>query len=168
TADRIERVLYGQRISGVVRFQPEQSVVLEAPSADDEDGTCCRRETREGEERPDAARQKRPNVADGDAAPGQHRPRRCGLTGARIELARYVISSGERLVCAQRIFGVVRVVDLPAGGGGRSYLVERELEQDGYDALKALVAEYLRVAGRLDAVPMSTSALCADASPDFA
>ena len=37
----------------------------------------------------------------------------------------------------------VRVTDVPAQPGGRAYLVERELEQDGYDALLALVADYL-------------------------
>ena len=40
----------------------------------------------------------------------------------------------------------VRVTDVPAHGRGRAYLVERELEQDGYDALKALVSDYLEQA----------------------
>jgi hypothetical protein len=53
--------------------------------------------------------------------------------------------------------GVVRVTDVPAAGDGRAYLVERELEQDGYSALEALVADYLRQARRLDAVPMTAS-----------
>ncbi len=154
-----ERILYGQRIDGIVRFLPDQRVVLESPSANDEDGRCCPRETLEYEGRPDAARQKRRNDADEEEAPNEHRPRRCGLTGDRVELARYVITAGERMVCGQRIFGVVRVVDLPVAGGGRSYLVERELEQDGYGALEALVADYLDVAQRLDTVPMSTSIL---------
>ena len=64
--------------------------------------------------------------------------------GERIELGRYRISSGERVIVGQRVNGVVRVSDLPAEGrSGRSYLIERGLEQDGYAALKALVAHYI-------------------------
>jgi hypothetical protein len=37
----------------------------------------------------------------------------------------------------------VRVTDVAAHGHGRAYLVERGLEQDGYSALKSLVADYL-------------------------
>jgi hypothetical protein len=62
--------------------------------------------------------------------------------GERTELARYHVSSGERVLYGQRINGCVRITDRPACGPGRSYLVERELEQDGYSALKALVADY--------------------------
>ena len=79
--------------------------------------------------------------------------------GERVELARYSISGGERVLYGQRIAGVVRVTDRHAAGtAGRSYLVERELEQDGpgaHAALKALVADYLEQACRLDRVPMS-------------
>jgi len=35
----------------------------------------------------------------------------------------------------------VRVTDVPADGRGRGYLVERKLEQGGYDALQALLAD---------------------------
>jgi hypothetical protein len=79
--------------------------------------------------------------------------------GERTELARYTIGSGERVLYGQRVDGVVRVTDVPASGGGRAYLVERELEQDGYDALRALVADYVGQAGRLDDVPMAVSPL---------
>jgi hypothetical protein len=79
--------------------------------------------------------------------------------GERTELARYTISSGERVLYGQRVDGVVRVTDVPAAGGGRAYLVERELEQDGYDALTALVADYVDQAALLDDVPMAVSPL---------
>jgi hypothetical protein len=49
---------------------------------------------------------------------------------------------------------VVRVTDVPVGKG-RTYLVERELELDGCVALKALIADYLRQADWVDAVPMA-------------
>ena len=74
--------------------------------------------------------------------------------GERVELACYRISAGERVLYGQRIDGVVRVTDRPANGPGGSYLVERELEQDGNSALKALVADYLAQASAHDEVPM--------------
>ncbi|MDQ6807384.1 MAG: hypothetical protein M3065_21085, partial [Actinomycetota bacterium] len=45
---------------------------------------------------------------------------------------------------------------LPARGRGRAYLVERELEQDGNAALHALIADYVAVAERLQAIPMAS------------
>ena len=39
-----ERVLYGQRVNGVVRFQPGRGVVLVASSCRSEDGRCRPRE----------------------------------------------------------------------------------------------------------------------------
>jgi hypothetical protein len=79
--------------------------------------------------------------------------------GEHVELARYTVSVGERILYGQRIDGVVRITDRPADGHGRSYLVERALELDGYGALKALVADYLAQARELDAVPMARSLL---------
>lgn len=76
--------------------------------------------------------------------------------GERTELGRYTVSSGERVIYGQRINGVVRITDRPVSGAGRSYLVERELEVDGYSALKALVSEYIEQAGELDAIPMAS------------
>jgi hypothetical protein len=74
--------------------------------------------------------------------------------GERVELARYTISAGERVLYGQRVNGVVRIIDRPARGRGRAYLVERELEQDGNAALKALVRDYLAQASAHDEVPM--------------
>ena len=79
--------------------------------------------------------------------------------GERVELGRYRVSSGERVLYGQRVNGVVRVTDVPARGRSRAYLVERELEQDGYDALQALVADYLDQAALLEDVPMAVSPL---------
>jgi hypothetical protein len=55
--------------------------------------------------------------------------------------------------------GVVRLSDVPASPGGRSYLVERGLEQDGNSALNALIADYLQQAQMLAEVPMAVSPL---------
>ncbi|MGZ6575496.1 MAG: hypothetical protein ACXVFQ_21070 [Solirubrobacteraceae bacterium] len=79
--------------------------------------------------------------------------------GERVELARYTVAVGERILYGQRVDGVVRVTDVPAQGRGRAYLVERELERDGYDAVKALVADYLQQARLLEDVPMAVSPL---------
>ena len=72
-------------------------------------------------------------------------------TGAPVELARYRISSGERIIRGQRILGVVRVSDIPADGRGRRYLIERELAS--MDELQALVDDYLEQAEIWDAIP---------------
>jgi hypothetical protein len=48
-------------------------------------------------------------------------------TNERVELARYTIAAGERVIYGQRALGVVRLVDVPAFGRGRRYLIEREL-----------------------------------------
>jgi hypothetical protein len=77
--------------------------------------------------------------------------------GELTELARYSVSGRERVVYGQRINGRVRITDRPASGAGRSYLVERELEQDGYSALKALVADYTQQARALGEIPMASS-----------
>jgi hypothetical protein len=74
--------------------------------------------------------------------------------GTRIELGRYTIQSGERILYGQRVDGVVRVTDRPADGAGRSFLVERGLEEDGNAALQALIADYLSQAIADQEVPM--------------
>ena len=79
--------------------------------------------------------------------------------GQRTELARYTVAGGERVLYGQRVDGVVRVTDRPAQPGGRSYLVERELERDGNGALDALVVDYLAQAQKLATVPMSVAPL---------
>lgn len=98
-----------------------------------------------------------------------HVERKAGRTGHRVELARYTTGDGgERVLYGQRVDGVVRVTDVPASGPGRAYLVERGLEQDGYDAVKALVADYLQQAELLAAVPMAVSPLETEASDEVA
>jgi hypothetical protein len=77
--------------------------------------------------------------------------------GERTELARYSVSAGERVIYGQRINGCVRITDCPSSAGGRSFLIERELERDGLSALKALVVDYAEQARRLDDVPMASS-----------
>ena len=78
--------------------------------------------------------------------------------GERVELGRYRVPAGERILYGQRVDGVVRVTDVPAQGRGRAYLVERELERDGHAALLALVGDYINQAELHGAVPMTAPA----------
>ena len=81
-----------------------------------------------------------------------------GRAGARVELARYSVAGSDRVLFGQRVDGVVRVTDVPLQAGGRAYLVERGLEEEGPNAnaaLQALIVDYLRQASVLGLVPMS-------------
>lgn len=80
--------------------------------------------------------------------------------GERVELGRYTVpGAGERIIYGQRVDGVVRLVDVPAAGQDRAYLIERELEVDGNDALNALVVDYLEQARIHQQIPMAESPL---------
>ena len=80
----------------------------------------------------------------------------------QVRLASYQLTGGRRILCGQRINGVVRVTDRPAEGSGRSYLVRHIDEDDGFTALHALVIDYTREAGQLDEIPIAAAiARCA-------
>jgi hypothetical protein len=70
------------------------------------------------------------------------------VTGKRVELGRYTITLGERVIWGQRVDDIVRVTDRPATGAGRSYLVDRGLTSKA--ELEALVADYIEVSVRRD------------------
>ena len=78
---------------------------------------------------------------------------RVGQTNARVELARYTIGAGERVIYGQRVLGVVRLVDAPADGNGRRFIIERELTVMA--ELEAIVADYLEQAAAWDLIPAS-------------
>ena len=78
------------------------------------------------------------------------------VTNDRVELARYTISTGERVVYGQRVLGVVRLVDHPAHGRGRRYVIERELTV--LAELEAIVADYLEQAAIWDTIPAAGTA----------
>jgi hypothetical protein len=73
------------------------------------------------------------------------------VTNDRVELGRYTISAGERMVYGQRVLGVVRLVDHPARGRGRRYVIERGLTVMA--ELEAIVADYLEQAATWDTIP---------------
>ena len=77
--------------------------------------------------------------------------RRARETNERVELARYTISAGERVIHGQRILGVVRLADNPASGEGRRYVIERELTS--MTELEAIVTDYLQQAQTWDVIP---------------
>lgn len=72
-------------------------------------------------------------------------------TNPPVQLGRYSVPAGDRVIYGQRILGVVRLTDTPADGPGRRYLIERELHTS--DELRALLADYLHQADRLKAIP---------------
>ena len=76
---------------------------------------------------------------------------RAGATSKPVELARYSVTAGERVVHGKRVLGVVRLVDDPASGEGRHYVIERELTSMA--ELEAIVADYLQQAAVWNAVP---------------
>lgn len=86
-----------------------------------------------------------------------------GQTNPPVELARYRISDGERVLKGQRVMGVVRVVDAPADGRGRRYVVERELTSKL--ELEAIVADYLEQAARWDLVPATRNPIDVPEAP---
>ena len=69
-------------------------------------------------------------------------------TGERVELGRYEITAGPRILFGQRVDGVVRVTDKPATSRGRSFLVERGLTSN--TELEAIVADYISESERRD------------------
>jgi hypothetical protein len=87
------------------------------------------------------------------------RTERQARAGERTELARYEVGGEERVVYGQRIAGCVTLTDRPASGSGRSFLIERGLEHDGYSALQALVDDYTQQARELEEIPMASSIL---------
>ena len=86
--------------------------------------------------------------------------RRGAQTNARVELARYRLGAGERVIYGQRVLGVVRLVDAPADGKGRRFIIERELT--AMAELEAIVADYLEQAARWQTIPAAGPCFLAD------
>jgi hypothetical protein len=76
-----------------------------------------------------------------------------------LELARYRVSSGERVLYSTRAGERLCVFDAPVQPGGARYPVEELGGDEAPDALGALIADYLAKAKELDDVPMAASAL---------
>ncbi len=91
--------------------------------------------------------------------PASHPPLPMIRAGQPTELARYTVSSAERVLHGQQSDGRVSVTDSPACGGGRSYLIESDLELDDEGQLVALVADYIAQARELGEIPMASSAV---------
>jgi hypothetical protein len=93
------------------------------------------------------------------ALPATARTLSGGACELGYELGRYTVAgAGQRVLCGRRVDGEAIVIDAPTSSEGRVYLVERGVEQDGYPALKALVADYIQIATALGRIPMATSA----------
>jgi hypothetical protein len=81
----------------------------------------------------------------------------------RVAIARYEVEEGVRLLIAvgrrdsRGDVAIDQIVDGPESGGGRSYLVESNIQPG--DHLRSLVADYKRQAAELGHCPMSAEAL---------
>jgi hypothetical protein len=76
---------------------------------------------------------------------------RVGATSGGVEVGCYRVRAGERVVRGKRVLGVVRLVDNPASGEGRHYVIERELTSMA--ELDAILADYLGQAAAWDVIP---------------
>ncbi len=83
-----------------------------------------------------------------------------GATNPAVELARYTITAGQRVIQGQRVLGTVRLVDRPANGHGRRYVIERELTVMA--ELEAIVEDYLDQAARWQVIPAAGPCYMAD------
>jgi hypothetical protein len=81
------------------------------------------------------------------------------LHGSEVQLLRYRVSAGERLLVGERRGECVHVTDRPARGAGQRYAVEELDSCEGLAALRALVEDYKARAQELDQIPMATGAL---------
>lgn len=73
------------------------------------------------------------------------------------ELARYRTSTGERVLSGWPRGGGVEVVDRPAEGRARGYVVDRGFRCP--EQLQAFIGDYVNQARRLDACPMGAEAI---------
>jgi hypothetical protein len=92
-------------------------------------------------------------------------PAERGATNKRVELARYTIGAGERVIFGQRVLGVVRLVEVPADGHGRRYIIERELTVMA--ELEAIVQDYLDQAARWQVIPAAGPCYLADRTDEL-
>jgi hypothetical protein len=86
------------------------------------------------------------------------------ITPEGTEIRRYRVSSGSRVVMGYATSAGVTVTDRPVTGPGRVYLVDRGFLDLHH--LLLVVTDYVACALRLDACPMSRSALDADLDGD--
>jgi hypothetical protein len=79
--------------------------------------------------------------------------------GPRVELARYVVAEGERVLQGQRIDGVVHVFDIPADeeSDARIHVVERGVESQV--ALDGIIVDYVARSVQYDRPAMSVNVL---------
>jgi len=92
--------------------------------------------------------------------PDSARMTRDGADGLGYELGRYTVPAGARVLCGRRVNNVAIVIDAPLGSEGRVYLVERDVEPDGYFALRALITVTWRPRGPPAGSPWPRASKC--------
>jgi hypothetical protein len=88
-----------------------------------------------------------------------------GATNERVELGRYTIAAGERVIYGQRVLGVVRLLDVPGDGHGRRYVCERDLTLMA--ELEAIVEDYLDQVARWGVIPAAGPCSLADRTEEL-
>lgn len=80
-----------------------------------------------------------------------------GASGEPMELGRYETRAAEkRALYGIRVHGRPRIIDAAAEGIGRIYTVQLDLDnEDGYSAIKGIVAAYIADAEQLGRPPMA-------------
>src|SRR5205085_11643012 len=68
---------------------------------------------------------------------------RTGATNEPVELGRYTLAAGERVVQGQRVLGVVRLIDIPATGDGRPWTTRSEEHTSELQSQSNLVCRLL-------------------------
>ena len=79
------------------------------------------------------------------------------IAAAGTELARYRVTSGERVLMGWRHPNGVEVTDRPVAGRHRAFVVDRGFRC--FEQLAAFVGDYVDQAVRIDACPMSGEAI---------
>ena len=87
------------------------------------------------------------------------RPARSPGRAGPLELARYTVAGEERVLALEQSRGTAAIEDRPAAGGGRVYVVERDVQGEPRSSLQALLVEYVSQARRLEEVPMACAAV---------
>jgi len=85
--------------------------------------------------------------------------RPCTPAHDTVELARYTAAGDERVLRLDRAGALAQINDRPSTGRGRSYVVERDVQDDDAGAIEALLSEYVGQALQLDQVPMAAAAV---------
>jgi hypothetical protein len=148
----IHRLKTTQPSSRIERYVERKAVADQIATGPLHDGTRVRKDEISGHGSTATWTQNRDQEPELTEEP--QAPRRAAASVSdRVELARYELIDGTRVIYGQRVDGIVRVTDRPLNRGGRSYLIDRGLHS--HQELQALVSDYAAQAKQLGRPPLS-------------